>query len=308
MNIILLSQKHGTSRHISNGRAILVSIAIGLVALPLIGLAGGYFLAQHFNLGGMNTFSQSIYEDVQVQRDILEKTKQQSEDELKAITRRIAEMQARLTRLDALGERLIDVAKLRNDEFDFSQAPAVGGPGELDLGEAYEKPKFMSAVDQLLFDIERREEQLAVMESLLENRKLRSDVFIAGRPIKRGWMSSRFGRRTDPFTGRLAWHKGVDFAGKEGADIITVASGVVTWAEERYGYGLMVEVNHGGGFSTRYAHCKEILVKVGDVVRKGQLLAEMGSTGRSTGPHVHFEVWKNGSAVDPTRYIHRASR
>ena len=109
----------------------------------------------------------------------------------------------------------------------------------------------------------------------------------------------------DPITGRPAWHAGVDFAGKEGSDIVSVGSGVVTWAGERYGYGLMVEINHGGGITTRYGHAKEILVSVGDIVKQSQTLARMGSTGRSTGPHVHFEVRKNGKAVDPARYVYR---
>jgi len=138
--------------------------------------------------------------------------------------------------------------------------------------------------------------------------KLNADTFVAGRPIKKGWMSSRYGKRTDPFTGRLAWHAGVDFAGKMGADIVAVASGVVTWAGPRYGYGRLVEINHGNGYKTRYAHCKELNVAVGDVVRKGDVVALMGSSGRSTGPHVHFEVYKNGRTVDPAAYIHRKPR
>jgi murein DD-endopeptidase MepM/ murein hydrolase activator NlpD len=121
-------------------------------------------------------------------------------------------------------------------------------------------------------------------------------------------MSSHFGRRVDPFTGRIATHEGVDFAGKLGSEIIAVGSGVVTWSSERYGYGQMVEINHGSGFMTRYAHNLENKVEVGDVVKKGQVIALMGTSGRSTGPHVHFEVYKHGRPVDPAAYIHRASR
>ena len=121
-------------------------------------------------------------------------------------------------------------------------------------------------------------------------------------------MSSRFGRRSDPFTGRVTWHNGVDFAGKKGSDIISVAAGVVTWSADRSGYGEMVEVNHGSGFSTRYGHAEKLLVKAGDVVKKGQVIAHMGSSGRSTGPHVHFEVYKHGRPVDPASYIHRTLR
>ena len=151
-------------------------------------------------------------------------------------------------------------------------------------------------------------QQLEVLDDLLVSKKLQADTFVAGRPIKKGWLSSRYGKRIDPFTGKTAWHNGVDFAGKVGADIIAVASGVITTAQSRTGYGKTVEINHGGGYKTRYAHAKELFVDVGDVVRKGDLIAAMGSTGRSTGPHVHFEVFKNGRTVDPAAYLQRTPR
>ncbi|MFG1491177.1 M23 family metallopeptidase, partial [Oceanospirillum sp. HFRX-1_2] len=127
-------------------------------------------------------------------------------------------------------------------------------------------------------------------------------------PIKKGWLSSKYGKRTDPFTGRIAWHEGVDFAGKDGSDVIAVAAGVVTWAGPRYGYGLLVEIDHGDGYTTRYAHNKKALVKPGDIVSKGQVLSLMGSSGRSTGPHVHYEVRHRGRSMDPAKFIYRASR
>jgi len=135
-----------------------------------------------------------------------------------------------------------------------------------------------------------------------------NEVFIAGRPVKKGWMSSRFGMRVDPITGKRAFHNGVDFAGKLGADVVAVAAGVVVYADARSGYGEMVEINHGGGFSTRYGHHDKLIVKVGDIVKKGQVVGKMGSSGRSTGPHVHYEVYKNGRVVDPSSYVQRASR
>jgi murein DD-endopeptidase MepM/ murein hydrolase activator NlpD len=130
----------------------------------------------------------------------------------------------------------------------------------------------------------------------------------AGRPITSGWLSSYFGIRTDPFTGKKERHKGLDFAGKLGSDVVAVASGVVTWAGRRYGYGNLVEINHGNGYSTRYGHNDKITVKVGDAVKKGQIIAKMGSTGRSTGPHVHFEVLHKGKQVDPMSYIKTARK
>jgi murein DD-endopeptidase MepM/ murein hydrolase activator NlpD len=238
----------------------------------------------------------------------MEQARRDAEEKLAALTLRMAELQARLLRLDALGERLTTIAKLDRGEFDFSQTPAVGGPEGVVLGEAYEPPDFLQTIDQLTEQISDRQQQLETLEALLAKRKIQRDVFIAGRPVKKGWMSSRYGRRTDPFKGHIAWHNGVDFAGKMGSDVIAVAAGVVTWSGERSGYGEMVEVNHGNGFTTRYAHNSENKVKVGDVIKKGQVVALMGSSGRSTGPHVHFEVFKHGRAVDPSRYIHRTLR
>jgi murein DD-endopeptidase MepM/ murein hydrolase activator NlpD len=156
--------------------------------------------------------------------------------------------------------------------------------------------------------LDSRESQLKVLQSMLADNKLKSERTVAGRPIVKGWMSSEYGMRTDPFHGDKRWHGGVDFAGRKGSDIIAVASGVVTWSGERSGYGKMVEVNHSDGFVTRYAHNSENIAKLGAIVKKGELIAKMGSSGRSTGPHVHFEVFKNGRTVDPASYIRRTSR
>jgi len=153
-----------------------------------------------------------------------------------------------------------------------------------------------------------REHQLELLEALLSNRKLDDDAWLSGRPVQKGWISSHFGQRVDPFTGQQAMHKGIDFAGQDGSNIIAVASGVVTWTGEQSGYGQMVEVSHGDGFVTRYAHNKKNLVEPGDLVKKGQSIALMGSSGRSTGAHVHYEVFRHGRTVDPSSYVHRTRR
>ncbi len=244
------------------------------------------------------------------QEEILE-AKRVAEENLNALTLRLGQMQAHVVRLDALGQRLTRIADLDNGEFDFSAPPAQGGPDEGGpLGIASESmalPDFISQLDELSQQLKDREEQLSVLESMFINRNLDAKVLPAGRPITKGWMSSRYGIRSDPFTGKPAWHKGIDFAAKEGADMVAVASGVVTWAGKRYGYGNLVEVNHGKGYVTRYGHAKDVLVKVGDTVEKGQVLGTVGSTGRSTGPHVHFEVWVNGKPVDPIKYVQAAN-
>ena len=221
-------------------------------------------------------------------------------------------------RLEFLGDSLLNcvVAQmlfkrfghLNEGEFDFSSAPAMGGPEKIIGVAAYKPPSYMELLDQLARDIEDREQQLGVLQILMAKQKMDRDKFIAGRPVKKGWMSSRYGSRVDPITGKRAWHEGVDFAGKEGADVIAVAAGVVVFAGEQNGYGRMVEINHGGGYATRYGHHKELSVNAGDIVRRGQVIGLMGSSGRSTGPHVHFEVYKGSKVVDPSKYIYRTSR
>ncbi|HEY9032358.1 MAG TPA: M23 family metallopeptidase [Pseudomonadales bacterium] len=220
--------------------------------------------------------------------------------------KRAGQLQARLARLEALGARLADVASL-DDEFDFYSVPAIGGPSEQEPGvpQPVVRDDVLQTLDKLALHIDRREHELKAIDGLLANRHLQQESYVAGRPVNAGWLSSHYGKRIDPFDGHAAWHGGVDFAGKLGADILAVASGVVVWSGDRYGYGQMVEVNHGNGFVTRYAHNLENKVKIGDVVSKGQVIALMGSSGRSTGPHVHFEVLHNGRTVDPRKYIYR---
>jgi hypothetical protein len=151
--------------------------------------------------------------------------------------------------------------------------------------------------------IEDRSRQLDVLEALMMNRRLSSEVRPEGRPVSSGWMSSVYGYRTDPFSGRRDFHPGVDFAGKAGSDVLAVASGVVTWSGKRYNYGHMIEIDHGNGLVTRYGHNQENLVEVGEKVKKGQVIAKMGSSGRSTGPHVHLEVLQDGRKVNPLKYV-----
>lgn len=310
MKIILVSKRNGRTRSFTLSgwtRGILSLFVVG--TLTALGFMVSVYYERSENRDLFSEESTRLWNQAleEQQREVAD-ARRQAQERLGALTLKVAELQARLVRLDALGERLTTIAKLDQGEFDFSQPPALGGPETANLGEAYQAPDFLGAIDNLADQIENRELQLETLEALLAKQKIQSDIFIAGRPIKKGWMSSRYGRRTDPFNGHIAWHSGVDFAGKLGSEVVAVAAGVVTWSADRYGYGNMVEINHGGGFSTRYAHNSKLLVKVGDVVQKGQVIANMGSSGRSTGPHVHFEVYKHGRAVDPATYIHRASR
>ena len=307
MKFIIVDNRTGKHRSFTaNGLFLGLTIA-GLLGIPAL---TGLLSYQH-GLGdaGLNDQLVDRWRDVlKAQQEDIKSTKTVAQESLEASALRLAQLQARIVRIDALGERLTRVAKLEEGEFDFSQPPALGGPLKENISGNSDLPDYMQLLDQLGTDIENREQQLSVLETLLVSRKMQKDVFIAGRPIQKGWMSSRFGTRNDPITGKRAWHSGVDFAGKDGSSVIAVAAGVVVYAASRSGYGLLVELNHGSGFKTLYGHHKKLHVRVGDIVKKGQVIGSMGSSGRSTGPHVHFEVYKNGRVVDPASYIHRASR
>jgi len=230
-------------------------------------------------------------------------TRHAAEVELDALTLRIGQMQAQMLRLNALGERLVGQADLDRSEFNFDEVPAIGGPDEMQDKQSVHFSDFLSMLDQLDSELEDRQEMLSVLEVLLMSRSLNERVMPSGKPVEEGWLSSKYGKRNDPFTGKQDFHEGLDFAGKKGTGVLAVGDGVVSWSGKRNGYGNLVEINHGNGYVTRYGHNQRDLVEVGDTVRKGQQIALMGSTGRSTGPHVHFEVLHNGKRVDPARYI-----
>lgn len=250
------------------------------------------------------------YSDVhQSESSDLDTTPVVASEQVTALTMKIAELQSQVLRLNALGDRLADEANIPEKEFNFQALPPSGGP--VNGQEALERPtlaEMLADITALESQLAFEEKQLKVLESLTLGHHIENTSYLSGRPITKGWLSSYFGIRKDPFNGRPAMHKGVDFAGKENADVIATASGVVTWADERYGYGQLIEINHGKGFKTRYGHNKSLLVKVGDVVTKGQVIAKMGSTGRSTGPHVHYEILKNNTQINPIKYVYRKAK
>ena len=230
MKVIFVSGKHGQSKTVSLGRwtrNLLSLCLLGVAPLSIGGMVGYHLASGEGEVLDQQALA-AIKEKHSKEQILLSSAKQQAEQQVQALTLRMAQLQARLVRLDALGERVSTVAKLDKGEFDFDQVPAVGGPETDTRGSLYENPDFVDALDNLTQRIDNREQQLEILETLMANRKVEGDVILAGRPIKKGWMSSHFGHRTDPFNGRVAMHEGVDFAGKLGSDIITVASGVVT--------------------------------------------------------------------------------
>ncbi len=303
MNIILLTRNARTAGSLKLGpvKSLLVIVFLTLV-LPALTLVGGYVLGEQ--RAERQLLPQEWQAELQRQRQEIARLSHKTREDMNGLALRLGQLQAQAVRLNALGQRLVKMGHLDKGEFDFSRPPAQGGPETGSVAaRPMEPPDFLDALDRLAAELSDRERKLKVMESIYMNRDLRDQVMPSGRPIRHGWISSYFGMRTDPFTGLREFHKGMDFAGKLGSEVVAVADGVVTWAGDRYGYGNLVEINHGNGYVTRYGHNKELKVKVGDVVRKGQTISLMGSSGRSTGPHVHFEVHYKGKVVDPARYL-----
>ncbi len=223
-----------------------------------------------------------------------------SASELDTLSLRLSQMQAELLRLNALGERLVEKANLSPEEFDFQHAPPQGGPEPLETLPTSSE-EFAMEMARLGREIEDRGRKLRLLDQVVMERELSEDSLSPGLPVRSGYISSYFGMRKDPLHGRQSFHSGVDYAGKVGTDILAIADGLVIQSETVSGYGRLVEIRHANGLVTRYAHCKKLLVAAGDLVTKGQVIATLGSSGRSTGPHLHFEVLKEGVAINPLR-------
>jgi len=299
MNIILFTSKRGQVWNYDiNLLHAALTVVFGLIVLFAAAMYTGV------RLGNDELKYVVDWQDVvSGQQAEIAEARQSAQADIDALTLRLGQMQAQMLRLNALGGRLVGQSDLDKAEFDFNAVPAVGGPEDVANRQSVPLADFLSMLDQLEAEMEDRDQKLSVLESLLMSRSLSERVMPSGRPVEDGWLSSRYGKRNDPFSGKQDFHKGLDFAGKKGSEVIAVGDGVVSWAGKKSGYGKLIEINHGNGYATRYGHNQSHMVKVGDTVKKGQQIALMGSTGRSTGPHVHFEVLRNGKKVNPSEFI-----
>ena len=230
------------------------------------------------------------------QKDV-EALKEQTTVKLQALLSHVAELSAQATLLDEKGKQI--ATELGMSAADLDAFVPVSIPDNLqDDPILYEIAKLEQSLDL-------KSQQLSMLESLVRGHHIHEQSQLSGRPIESGWLSSYYGMRADPFTGEPTMHKGLDFAGKAGENVVATAAGIVTWAGDRYGYGQLVEIDHGDGFVTRYGHNDTLTVSIGDVVTKGEPIAKMGNTGRSTGVHVHYEVIRNGKQVDPLPFVYK---
>jgi murein DD-endopeptidase MepM/ murein hydrolase activator NlpD len=307
MNLIFFSRREGRARHFNLAHPAVLG-ALGMLAAGILVVAFvlGLQLGQSESHGS-SAGNRGAVDQVARDRAELAQLRSQLQDRVDGLSLRLGQMNAHMIRLDALGKRLTQMANISSREFNFEADPSVGGPeniGESE-GSSAQVPDLTAMLDSAERRLEVRDAQLMALENVILSRKLTEAIQPDGRPVEQGYISSYFGERADPFDGHDAYHKGLDFAGQSGSQVVAVAAGVVTWAESRSGYGTLIEVNHGNGYVTRYGHNQSALVKVGQTVTRGQPLALMGSTGRSTGPHVHFEVLKDGRQVNPLTFIGR---
>jgi murein DD-endopeptidase MepM/ murein hydrolase activator NlpD len=303
MQIILLHPRKSEARTINvSGRHVVAALLLMLGAVCAISAGLNWWLIQRglklpggIALAAMPASSASTLSNDQYLRE-----------NLNLMAARIGEMQAQMVRLDALGARVSGLAGVPPQEFDFRKAPARGGPAPSLLTRQMTLPELQAELDRVSRGAELRSDYLSVIESTLMDQQTRAKLMPTVRPVAAGYDSSGFGYRFDPFSGRRTHHDGVDFVAGTGTPIVAAAGGVVVASEWHPEYGNMVDIDHGNGLKTRYAHSSKVFVKTGDLVKAGQKIAEIGSTGRSTGAHLHFEVHVNGAAQNPNAFLQAA--
>ncbi|MFO1373315.1 MAG: peptidoglycan DD-metalloendopeptidase family protein [Agitococcus sp.] len=270
--------------------------------LGTVGLLASAVGAVGYAVGTKNT--EPVKHSVVSQQSTVSTT--QPEQQLQAVNQRVAQMQAQLLRLDALTQQMAQSAHVPVQEFTIDPKGAKGGP-LLEEMSVLGEDNIDLRLQELSTLIAQKEAQIKALDRILSQKKWQSNLnYLANLPVRQGAITSTYGYRTDPFTGRTAFHAGMDFSGPEGEDIYAVAAGIVSFAGQKSGYGNVIEVTHGDGYITRYAHASRLAAKEGDMVAKDQVIAYMGSTGRSTGTHLHYEVLANGKQIDPMTYVSMA--
>lgn len=303
-NTILLARHCGNIRSVEvDPLRVTLLFTAGVIAICTTLLFGGFHYGVNREAGRQLDEVAQLRSLILLQKAGIARIRKAALSNLDALTLRLGRLQAQMLRLDALGTRLVTLADLDDTEFDFDIAPPVGGPQDALALSATTVEDFLGMLDEFDAMAADREEKLDILEQLLLSRHLHERIVPSGSAVEKGLLSSKYGKRIDPFSGKLAQHKGIDIAGKEGTHILAVGDGIVTWSGEYGGFGNLVQINHGNGYVTRYGHNKQCLVESGDTVKKGQVIALMGSTGRSTGPHVHVEVLLNDKHVNPAEYL-----
>lgn len=305
MHIILVSDRLATAKTISlSGRHL--ALAMGVLLLTVLGLSSVFWLITLRHAAELRLpFIQEIALSMRAEES--QRTQSFMRDNLNAMAIKIGEIQAKVLRLDSLGERVGGMVGIKPQELKAPDKPGQGGP-LIEPTRAFSAEELRRQLDLLAQQVDLRSDYLGLVESELLDERVRSNLLPTTLPVQADWNTSGYGVRIDPFTGHRAMHEGVDFPGEVGTPISAAAAGMVIVAEVHPGYGNLIEIDHGKGLTTRYAHCSRLLVQPGVFVRRGQKIAELGSTGRSTGPHLHFEVRANGASMNPNNFLRHAQQ
>jgi murein DD-endopeptidase MepM/ murein hydrolase activator NlpD len=300
VQIIFVDRRLARARTIDVSPRLIVAAASSFLLAIMLAVVGLY--AVTFRIGA--EFRVPVIRDLIgfVMRDEVARNEQFVRDNVSALARRMGEMQAQLMRLDALGERIAKTAGIRPEEFNFKELPGRGGPAPVG-GRAMTLDELNSEMERISKGVSNRQDYMDVIQSELMAAQVRRALLPQNTPVMEGFVGSGYGMRSDPFNGQLAMHAGVDFAAPIGTPIFAAAGGVVISAELHPVFGNAVTIDHGNDLSTLYAHASKLVVKVGDIVKRGQKVAEVGTTGRSTGPHLHFEVHVKGQPQNPARFL-----
>lgn len=301
MDIILVSGRLAKTRTIRLSAVNMVLFALlAFSTLIVTAIAVQYPIAR-LDRGMMSDQLRAWLSSAQTE----EQQKQQAymRESLDTMAIRLGQMQAQMQRLDALGVRLAKVSGIKPSEFAFDKPPAQGGPYLPSLQQDISLESMTRQMSTLSLSMDDRNDKLLALETMVMQDRSNAWLIPSVVPVKSNWFSSNFGWRIDPFTGKEAMHEGVDFVVPDGTAVYASAGGVVEYAGPHPQFGNLVEIDHGNGVITRYAHNSKVLVQVGQMVRRGQKISLSGHTGRATGPHMHFEVRFKGVAQNPARFL-----
>ncbi len=305
MQIILLHPRFTRARSMTlTSRHVVVLLLLLVAAIVGTAAALSYLVLRNAADGESSPMLHKLLVSMTQQED--DRKEKYLKENLAVMAIKLGEMQAQLMRLDALGERVQGLAGVRPEEFNFKDKPGRGGMEASDIGGAGQElgmSELQKMLNALAVDVGHRNDYMNAVESALMTDKIKSRLLPTNPPVNVAYNSSSFGWRLDPFSGHNAFHEGLDFPAPIGTPIVAAAAGVVIASEYHYQFGNMVEIDHGNDLMTRYAHASQLFVKVGDIVKRGQHIADIGTTGRSTGPHLHFEVRIRGVAQDPRKFL-----
>jgi murein DD-endopeptidase MepM/ murein hydrolase activator NlpD len=300
VNIILVSDSLAKSRSMTLSQSQVLLIAFGILLSGFLLATATYVVTMRFAVDVRNPYLRTLFDALH--QDDMKRSESQTRESLSALAVKVGELQARIMRLDAFGERLAKSAGIKRDEFRFDEKPGRGGPAPTP-GRELSMAEFQQMLDELSRVLDDRSDKLGVLDSFLMDDRLTRKTIPTTMPVAMGYYSSNYGYRLDPFTGRQTFHTGVDLIAPPGTPVVAAAGGVVSTVAFVSEYGNIVDVDHDNGLTSRYAHLSKSLVRVGDVVMKGQNIAQVGSTGRATGPHLHFEVREKGIPLNPNKFL-----